>query len=70
VNKPLVLQDIYLNQARRERIPVNVTMLGGEMIPGYVKGFDSFTVIIEDEESGASQLLYKHAIASVAQCNY
>ena len=65
-NKPIVLQDIYLNQARRERIPVDVHMVDGQRLAGTVRGFDSFTVILDDEE-GMSQMIYKHAIASVIQ---
>ena len=63
-NRPIVLQDVFLNQARRERIPVSVKMLDGAQLKGTVRGFDSFTVILDDD-GGASQMIYKHAIASV-----
>ena len=65
MNKPLVLQDIFLNQARREHTQVAVRMMDGLEIGGTVKGFDSFTVII-DGEDGGQRMLYKHAIAAVA----
>ena len=65
-NRPIVLQDIYLNQARRERIPVTVKMVDGGQLSGTVRGFDSFTVILEDDD-GSAQMLYKHAIAAVIQ---
>ena len=57
-NRPIVLQDVFLNQARRERIPVSVKMLDGAQLKGTVRGFDSFTVILDDD-GGASQVIYK-----------
>ena len=63
-NRTIVLQDVYLNQARRERIPVRIKMLDGELVRGIVRGFDSFTVIL-DADTGTSEMIYKHAIASV-----
>jgi len=39
-------------------------MLDGAQLKGTVRGFDSFTVILDDD-GGASQMIYKHAIASV-----
>lgn len=67
-NKPLVLQDIFLNQARKEHTPVYVRMLDGLELDGTVRGFDSFTVIL-DCSDGTQQMLYKHAIAAVQQQN-
>ena len=65
-SKVIVLQDVYLNQARKERIPVTVKMVDGDQLQGTVRGFDSFTLILEDE-NGLAQMLYKHAIAAVIQ---
>ena len=60
----LDLQDNYLNQAINENIPVIIHLVNGFPIRGLVKGFDSFTVILETE--GKQQLVYKHAISSVS----
>lgn len=65
MNKPMILQDVFLNQARREHTPVSVRMMDGMEIAGTVKGFDSFTVILDDTV-GCQRMLYKHAIAAVA----
>ncbi len=65
MSKPLVLQDIFLNQARREKTPVVIRMMDGAELSGTVRGFDSFTVILDDEIIGQS-MLYKHAIAAVS----
>ncbi|NLD86848.1 MAG: RNA chaperone Hfq [Clostridiales bacterium] len=58
------LQDIFLNQVRREKILVTVYLTNGFQFKGYVKGFDSYTVILESD--GRQQLIYKHALSTVS----
>jgi host factor-I protein len=58
------LQDTFLNQVRKENIPVVIYLINGFQLKGSVKGFDNFTVVIEYE--GKQQLVYKHAISTVA----
>src|SRR6185369_16507811 len=58
------LQDVFLNQVRRENIPVTIYLVGGVQLRGMVRGFDSFTVILESPGK-PPQMVYKHAIASV-----
>jgi len=60
---PINLQDLFLNQIRKENIPVTVYLINGFQLKGLVKGFDNFTVIIEFE--GKQQMVYKHAISTV-----
>ncbi|NLU49996.1 MAG: RNA chaperone Hfq [Syntrophomonadaceae bacterium] len=60
----LNLQDAFLNQLRKERIPVTMYLVNGFQIKGMVKGFDNFTVIIELEQR--QQMVYKHAISTIA----
>lgn len=58
------IQDQFLNQLRKEGIPVTVFLLNGFQLRGLIKGFDNFTVIVETE--GKQQLVYKHAISTFA----
>ncbi|MDD2586146.1 MAG: RNA chaperone Hfq [Syntrophomonadaceae bacterium] len=58
------LQDAFLNLVRKEKTPVTVYLVNGFQIKGIVKGFDNFTVIIEQDLK--QQLIYKHAISTVA----
>ncbi len=58
------LQDAFLNQVRKEKMPVTIFLVNGFQIKGIVKGFDNFTVIVELEQR--QQLVYKHAISTVA----
>ncbi|MDY6029846.1 MAG: RNA chaperone Hfq [Acidaminococcaceae bacterium] len=57
------LQDSFLNHARRENMSVVIYLMNGFQLRGFVRGFDNFTVIIENE--GKQQLVYKHAISTI-----
>ncbi|PNU20958.1 RNA chaperone Hfq [Geothermobacter hydrogeniphilus] len=59
---PFNIQDQYLNQARKERVRVTITMMSGEKLEGFIKSFDSFCVLVD---SSGDILLYKHAISSI-----
>ncbi|TSB46488.1 RNA chaperone Hfq [Alkalicoccobacillus porphyridii] len=58
------IQDQFLNQLRKDSIPITVFLLNGFQLRGLIKGFDNFTVIVETE--GKQQLVYKHAISTFA----
>ena len=63
MNKMMNLQDIFLNQARKEKIVVTVFLTNGYQFEGIVKGFDSYVVIMDCD--GKQNLVYKHAISTV-----
>ena len=62
--KQINIQDQYLNQLRKDNVPVTVYLLNGFQIRGTVKAFDNFTVLLESD--GKQQLVYKHAISTFA----
>lgn len=62
--KPMNIQDIYLNQLRKNNIFVTVFLLNGFQLKGLVKSYDNFTVLFESD--GKQQLIYKHAISTFA----
>ena len=57
------LQDLILNQARRDRSMVTVFLMNGFQLHGVVRGFDSFTLVLDSE--GKQLLIYKHAISTI-----
>lgn len=64
MNKSAInLQDTFLNQVRKENLPVTIYLVNGFQLKGLIKGFDNFTVVIEFE--GRQQMVYKHAISTV-----
>jgi host factor-I protein len=64
IKNSLNLQDVFLNQVRKEHIEVIIYLCNGFQIKGSVKGFDNFTVILEND--GKQQLIYKHAISTIS----
>ena len=66
------IQDVFLNYARREKLPVHFRLMDGSEFDGRVKNFDRFAVIVE--HSGADHMIFKHAIATIrsprAMSNY
>lgn len=63
MSKAINLQDVLLNQLRKEKILVTVFLTNGFQIKGTIKGFDNFVVILESE--GKQQMIYKHAISTL-----
>lgn len=63
MNKSINLQDVFLNQARKDKIPVTVFLTNGYQFKGMVKGFDSYVVILDCD--GKQYLVFKHAISTI-----
>lgn len=57
------LQDVFLNQVRKEHMGVTIYLTNGFQLKGLVKGFDNFTVVLDSD--GRQQLVYKHAISTI-----
>ena len=53
------LQDTFLCRARAERVPLTLFLMNG-----FLRAFDSFTVVLDSD--GKQQLIYKHAISTIA----
>jgi host factor-I protein len=70
VSEPRVLavqpniQDVFLNQARRDHVAVTVHLIDGRQFEGRIKNFDKYAVVVEVD--GADQLVFKHAICTLA----
>lgn len=56
------VQDQFLNQARKEKVPIVVTLVDKETVEGFVKSFDPFCLLIQTEKP---ILIYKHAVARI-----
>ena len=54
------LQDLFLNQTRKDRQSVTLFLMNGFQMRGIVRGFDSFTVVLETD--GKHKLIYKNEI--------
>jgi host factor-I protein len=58
------LQDAYLAEVKRQGVQVVVYLVNGFQLRGLVKGFDSFTIVLEYEHR--SHLIYKHAVSTIS----
>ncbi|AAD35611.1 host factor I [Thermotoga maritima MSB8] len=62
------LQDRFLNHLRVNKIEVKVYLVNGFQTKGFIRSFDSYTVLLE---SGNQQsLIYKHAISTIIPSSY
>jgi len=58
------LQDNFLNQIRKDNIPITIYLVNGFQLKGVVRGFDNFTIVLESDNK--QQLVYKHAVSTIA----
>lgn len=64
MNKPLNLQDAFLNGARKSKTPVTIHVTNGYQIKNaLITGYDSFVVAVEAD--GVQMMIYKSAISTV-----
>ena len=57
------LQDVFLNNVRKNKTSVTVFLVNGVKLQGIITWFDNFCVLLRRD--GLSQLVYKHAISTV-----
>ena len=61
---PINVQDGFFYQLRKENTLVEVTLLSEKKRIGRIRRFDKYAVVLEVD--GREEMIYKHAIASVA----
>ncbi|NJO54603.1 MAG: RNA chaperone Hfq [Bacteroidales bacterium] len=57
------LQDTFLNNVRKNKVPLTIFLVNGVKLQGVVTWFDNFCVLLRRD--GHSQLVYKHAISTI-----
>jgi host factor-I protein len=62
MSKNINIQDTFLNQIRKENIPVTVYLTNGFQLRGLIRAFDNFTIMLDSE--GKQHMVYKHAIST------
>jgi host factor-I protein len=58
------IQDIFLNNARRDKAVTTIYLVSGVKLTGRIKSFDKYSVVLES--SNQEQLIFKHAISTVS----
>ncbi len=62
-DKPLSLQDHFLNSLRRSKTPVTIFLVKGVKLQGVITWFDPFSLLLRRD--GINQLIYKHAMSTI-----
>ena len=62
-DKPQNVQDVFLNNLRKKRMPVTVFLASGVKLQGTITGFDNFCLVLR--RGPQVQLVYKHTVATV-----
>lgn len=62
-DKPLSLQDHFLNSARRWKLPLTIFLVKGVKLQGVITWFDTFSLLLRRD--GKSQLVYKHSVSTI-----
>jgi host factor-I protein len=57
------VQDVFLNNIRKNKTPVTIFLVNGVKLQGIVTWFDNFSVLLKRDQH--SQLVYKHAISTI-----
>lgn len=62
MQKTPCLQDPFLNELRKDKIPVSIYLVNGIKLHGMVDSFDQYVVMLK---STVTQMVYKHAISTI-----
>ncbi len=65
MSKGKSLQDPFLNALRCEKIPVSIYLVNGIKLQGIVERFDQFVILLKSSNC-PNQIIYKHAISTIA----
>lgn len=60
------LQDVqsdFLNDIRKNKVPVTVFLVNGVKLQGIITWFDNFSLLLRRD--GHTQLIYKHAVSTI-----
>ncbi len=62
MQKGSLLQEPFLNELRKQKIPVSIYLRNGIKLQGQIESFDRFVVQLK---AGVTQIVYKHAISTI-----
>lgn len=57
------LQDVFLNQVRKQHVPVTIFLVNGVKLQGIITWFDNYSMLLKRD--GHIQLIYKHAVSTI-----
>lgn len=63
MDKQTNLQDVFLNQLRKEHLTVTIFLVNGVKLQGIITWFDNYSILLKRD--GHVQLVYKHAVSTI-----
>jgi len=57
------LQDRFLEELRRSKVPATVFLMNGFQLRGTVLGYDNFVMTLLSD--GKQNMIYKHAVSTI-----
>lgn len=57
-----LLQEPFLNELRKEKIPVSIFLVNGIKLHGIIDSFDQQVIMLKNT---ITQMVYKHAVSTV-----
>ena len=57
------LQDVFLNQVRKQHVAVTIFLVNGVKLQGMITWFDNYSMLLKRD--GHIQLIYKHAVSTI-----
>jgi host factor-I protein len=57
------VQEVFLNNVRKNKSPVTVFLINGVKLQGIITWFDNYSVLLRRDAH--SQLVFKHAISTI-----
>ena len=67
MDKTQNLQDVFLNQMRKQHEAVTIFLINGVKLQGIITWFDNYSMLLKRD--GHIQLVYKHAISTIMPVN-
>jgi host factor-I protein len=58
------IQDVFLNQVRRDHLTVTIYLISGIKLIGKIKSFDKFSILFDAGQQ--DMLIFKHAISTIS----
>ena len=56
------LQDPFLEELRKDKVPVSIYLVNGIKLQGHIDAYDTVVVLLKNT---INQMVYKHAISTV-----
>ncbi|HEV2614604.1 MAG TPA: RNA chaperone Hfq [Gammaproteobacteria bacterium] len=56
------LQEPFLEELRKDKVPVSIYLVNGIKLQGHIDAYDQFVVLLKNT---INQMVYKHAISTI-----